>query len=132
MNTLARYLLAAQTDHHINEHLAGTPRSHNPLVRFQRAFEHRFENFRRGYRHVLELALSRSRVFIAGFLGVVLVSFGLVPLLGQNFFPSIMSDQIKLHIRAQTGTRIEETAALCDEVEFDPRASFRRCGIDCR
>ncbi|MDR3406875.1 MAG: efflux RND transporter permease subunit, partial [Methylovirgula sp.] len=117
VNTLARYLLAAQTGHHINQHLAGTPHSHNPLVRFQRAFEHRFENFRRGYRHVLELALARSRVFIAGFLCVILVSFGLVPFLGQNFFPSIASDQIKLHIRAQTGTRIEEAAALCDKIE---------------
>ncbi len=117
VNTLARYLLAAQASHHINMHMAGTPRSHNPLVRFQRAFEHRFENFRRGYRHVLELALARSRVFIAGFLCVVLVSFGLVPFLGQNFFPSIASDQIKLHIRAQTGTRIEEAAALCDKIE---------------
>jgi CzcA family heavy metal efflux pump len=117
VNTLARFLLAHQAGHHINEHLAGTAHSHNPLVRFQRGFEHRFENFRRGYRSILELALARPRVFIVGFMCVVVASFSLVPFLGQNFFPTIPSDQIKLHIRAQTGTRIEETAALCDKVE---------------
>ncbi len=122
VNTLARFLLATHAaQEHLEDHLAGTPHSHNPLVRFQRGFEHRFENFRRGYRRVLELALARRRVFLVGFLCVVLVSFGLVPFLGQNFFPSVTSDQIKLHIRAQTGTRIEETAALCDEVETSIR-----------
>ena len=118
VNTLARFLLASQAaHHHDNEHLAGTPHSHNPLVRFQRAFEHRFENFRGGYRRVLELALAWRRVFLVGFMCVVVVSFGLVPFLGQNFFPTIASNQIKLHVRAQTGTRIEETAALCDKIE---------------
>ncbi|MEW6438775.1 MAG: efflux RND transporter permease subunit [Pseudomonadota bacterium] len=122
VNTMARFLLAAQASHHHdNAHLAGTPHSHNPLVRFQRAFEHRFENFRGGYRRVLELALARRRVFLVGFMCVVFVSFGLVPFLGQNFFPSITSDQIKLHIRAQTGTRIEETAALSDKIEASIR-----------
>jgi multidrug efflux pump subunit AcrB len=118
VNTLARYLLAAQAAHrHGDEHLAGTPRSGNPIVRFQRAFEHRFENFRGGYRRLLELSLKRRRVFIAGFLLAVFASFALVPFLGQNFFPAITSDQIKLHVRAQTGTRIEETSALCDKIE---------------
>ena len=118
VNTLARYLLASQAaQHHLEEHLAGSPHSHNPLVRFQRGFEHRFENFRGGYRRVLELALARRRVFLVGFMCAVVVSFGLVPFLGQNFFPTVTSDQIKLHVRAQTGTRIEETAALCDKIE---------------
>ena len=47
----------------------------------------------------------------------MLVSFALVPWLGRNFFPAVDAGQIKLHIRAQTGTRIEETARLCDEIE---------------
>ncbi|WP_297299915.1 efflux RND transporter permease subunit, partial [uncultured Methylovirgula sp.] len=118
VNTLARYLLAAQAGHqHGHDHLAGTPHSHNPLIRFQRGFEHRFENFRGGYRRILELALARRRTFLIGFMCVVFVSFALAPFLGQNFFPTITSDQIKLHVRAQTGTRIEETSALCDKIE---------------
>jgi multidrug efflux pump subunit AcrB len=114
VNTLARYLLAAQaSDHEHGEH----PQSRNPLVRFQRGFEHRFEKIRAGYRNLLLLALGRGWTFIIGFLLVVLASFSLLPFLGQNFFPSIESDQIRMHIRAQVGTRIEETASLCDNIE---------------
>jgi multidrug efflux pump subunit AcrB len=122
VNTLARYLLAAQAvARRSEEHLAGTPHSRNPMVRFQRAFERRFENVRGGYRRLLEMALARRPVFLAGFLFVVFLSFGLVPFLGQNFFPPVEANQIKLHIRAQTGTRIEETAALCDQIEASIR-----------
>src|SRR5260370_22476808 len=64
---------------------------------------------RRGTRHRLW--------FVGGFLGVALLSLGLVPTLGQDFFPSVDSGAIKLHLRAPTGTRIEETTALTDEVE---------------
>ncbi len=114
VNTLARYLLAAQAAAH--EH-AERPPSRNPLVRFQRGFEHRFERIRAGYRNLLQLALGRGWTFIIGFLLVVIASFSLLPFLGQNFFPSIEADQIRMHIRAQTGTRIEETASLCDKIE---------------
>ena len=86
-------------------------------MRFQRGFEHRFEAVRRTYRNVLSLAMGRKRKFAVGFLGVVLVSFALAPFLGQDFFPSVEAEQINLHIRAQTGTRIERTAQLCDNIE---------------
>ncbi len=114
VNTLARYLLTAQA--HAHEH-GERPPSRNPLVRFQRGFEHRFENFRAGYRNLLQLALSRGWTFIIGFLLVVIASFSLLPFLGQNFFPFVESDQIRMHIRGQVGTRIEETANLCDNIE---------------
>jgi multidrug efflux pump subunit AcrB len=120
VNTLARSLLAAQA--HIrgrDEH--ERPPSRNPIVRFQRGFEHRFEKIRSGYRNLLQLALGRGWMFIVGFLAVVVASFGLFPFLGQNFFPSIASDQIRMHIRGQVGTRIEETASLCDGIEDSVR-----------
>ncbi len=47
----------------------------------------------------------------------MLLSFGLAPFLGENFFPSVDSGQILMYVRAPTGTRIEETARLCDLVE---------------
>jgi multidrug efflux pump subunit AcrB len=116
--TLANYLLAAQVHHHDEFALHETQEpSRNPLVRLQRGFEHRFEMLREGYRGLLRRAVAARWMFVAGFLAVVLVSFGLAPFLGQNFFPSVEAGQIKLHLRAQTGTRIEETARLCDEVE---------------
>jgi multidrug efflux pump subunit AcrB len=109
--TMAKYLLhphAPHTDvHGTNEAL---PRSRNPLVRFQRGFEARFERFREGYRDLLGLALAHRRVFVIGFLAFVCASFLLAPFLGRNFFPSVDGGQILMHARVQVGTRIEETA----------------------
>jgi len=122
--TLASYLLRGQAHHAQVDHAeAGghdphaKPPTRNPLVRFQRGFEHRFEQLRSGYVSLLNIALDLRWIFVAGFLLVVAASFALVPFLGQNFFPAVDSGQIKLHLRAQIGTRIEETAKLCDEVE---------------
>ncbi|MGO9445853.1 MAG: efflux RND transporter permease subunit [Thiobacillaceae bacterium] len=89
----------------------------NPMKRFQAAFERGFNQFRVSYHALLEAALRHRRPFAISFLGVVLLSFLLLPWLGQNFFPSVDSGQMKLHVRAHTGTRIEETAVLCDAVE---------------
>ena len=117
--TLANYLLRGQAHHGEDggHDPHAKPPTRNPLVRFQRAFEHRFEQFRAGYTDLLDLALSLRWIFVIGFLAVVAASFTLVPFLGQNFFPTVDSGQIKLHVRAQVGTRIEETAKLFDQVE---------------
>jgi multidrug efflux pump subunit AcrB len=112
--TLASYLLRNQTAGHGH---SARPPSRNPLVRLQRGFEHRFEQLRTGYGALLEIALDLRWLFVAGFLLFVASSFALIPYLGRNFFPPVESGQIKLHMRAQIGTRIEETARLADAVE---------------
>jgi CzcA family heavy metal efflux pump len=112
--TLARYLLGRQYLHTEEE---GAHPSRNPLVRFQRGFVHWFERVRESYRGLLELALARPWPFVASLLVAVVLSFGLAPFLGQNFFPTVETTQIKLHVRAPTGTRIEDVAILCDNVE---------------
>ena len=108
--TLAAYLLQK----HVH-HPAGERRS--VFGQFQRSFERRFEKLRSFYLTLLTLALANRPRVIFGFFSVVLLSFGLVPFLGRNFFPSVDSDQIKLHIRAQTGTRVEDVSALTGRVE---------------
>jgi CzcA family heavy metal efflux pump len=105
--TMAKYLLQPHVHHAAGE---GPPPSRNPLVRFQRGFEARFERFRGGYRDLLALALTRRPVFVLGFLGFVGVSFLLVPYLGRNFFPNVDAGGILMHVRTQVGTRVEETA----------------------
>ncbi len=121
--TLANYLLRAHSGSHEREVMehhdagAGRPRSRNPLVLFQQGFERRFEGIRDGYQGLLELALATRGPFVIGFLVVVVLSFGLVPFLGRNFFPAIDAGQINLHVRAPTGTRIEQTAAEFDHIE---------------
>ena len=104
--TMAMYLLRP----HQHEHGAALPPTRNPLVWFQRGFEHRFEQFRSGYRDVLTLALRHRPTFVVGFLAFVVASFALVPYLGQNFFPSVDAGQILMHVRLQVGTRLEESA----------------------
>jgi multidrug efflux pump subunit AcrB len=121
--TLANYLLESHDGAHqrdvMEEHdaAAGRPSSRNPLVMFQHAFEQAFEKIRLGYRDLLILALGNPRKFIVGFLAAVAVSFLLIPFLGQNFFPSVDSGQMSIHVRAPLGTRIEETAAEFDHIE---------------
>jgi multidrug efflux pump subunit AcrB len=93
------------------------------LGRFQLRFERGFERFRERYHSLLGSALQSGPRFAAIFLSVMIATailafpLGPLPGLGQDFFPSVDGGQIKLHFRARTGTRIEETAALCDRVE---------------
>ncbi len=108
--TLANYLLRP---HALGEQLP----SRNPLLRFQRAFERRFEGIRLGYRAALELVLRRRAVFLASFLALVAASFLLLPFLGRNFFPSVDTGQILMHVRTQVGTRVEESARQFAEVQ---------------
>ena len=114
--TMANHLLRGHAVHGHGDQDASR-RSRNPLKRFQEGFDHQFEHIRGRYRSLLALALSRPKTFIAGFFACVLLSFGLAPFLGENFFPTVDSGQILMHVRAPTGTRIEETARLCDLVE---------------
>jgi len=116
--TMARYLLIEQTDEQRRELTAG---SRNVFVRMQAAFEIGFERFREGYRGLLEASIRHRKLFIVCFLGFCVLSFALLPLVGQDFFPSVDSGEFKFHLRAPTGTRIEDTAALCDQVENDIR-----------
>jgi multidrug efflux pump subunit AcrB len=87
------------------------------IARFQAGFEHRFERLRAGYRGVLARAIENRRTFLPIFLLLCLASLALVPFTGRDFFPAVDAGEIRLHMRAPTGTRIEQTARLTAEVE---------------
>jgi multidrug efflux pump subunit AcrB len=114
--TMAKYLLHPHPRDE-NGNPLPPPETRNPLVRFQRGFEARFEKFRDGYHGLLHMALGHRKVFIIGFLGFVGVSFLLVPFLGRNFFPSVDTGQILIHVRTQVGTRVEETANRLADIQ---------------
>ena len=80
-----------------------------------------FERLRLGYRGALIVLVRRRILFIPGFLLSCIATFALTPWLGQDFFPNTDSGQFILHMRAKTGTRIEETARLADLVEAEIR-----------
>lgn len=109
---LSRTLVPTMANYLLKPHVHGehAHASRNPLVRFQRSFEAGFERIRLSYKGLLELAIHHSKLFMAGFMAIVMLSFLLTPMLGSNFFPSVDSGQILMHARVPVGTRIEETA----------------------
>jgi multidrug efflux pump subunit AcrB len=127
--TMARYMLTEHTTHGGHEDAPARP-TRNPFKRFQMGFEKGFALARDRYRSLLAFALERPKWVIIGFLAFVIFSFGLEPFLGQNFFPSVDAGQIFMHVRAQPGTRIEETARLFDQVEQTVRQTIPLAEID--
>jgi multidrug efflux pump subunit AcrB len=88
-----------------------------PLVTLQQGFEKAFDRFRQAYANLLGTVLGHRAAFAVGFLSFCVATWLLVPFLGQNFFPAVDAGTFRLHVRAPTGTRIEQTAKLVDEVE---------------
>lgn len=108
VRTMAKSLLRHQPAH--------SGASRNPFAIIQRRFEQGFEAVRSAYVGLLHLGLDHRGALIAGFLGFTVLSLALAPSLGQDFFPEVDTGQIKLHVRAPTGTRIEDTVRLADRV----------------
>jgi multidrug efflux pump subunit AcrB len=102
--TMVRYLLANETGHEDPRGISGV---------FQRWFERRRET----YRVVLASALAHRKFVAAGFFVLVAACFALTPMLGQDFFPQVDAGQIRMHVRAPAGTRIEETEQYFAQVE---------------
>ena len=120
--TLAMYLLKA--------HKHGRTLPRGVLVRFQRGFERLFEKIRASYSSLLSQLVSVRLAFVPSFIVVCVLAFALVPFLGQYFFPDTDSGQFILHVRAKTGTRIEETARLADQVEGSIRQTIPSAEMD--
>ncbi len=107
-----------------HEHRAEAPSS--IFGRFQRGFERKFEDFRRGYEALLETTLEHRGLFAACFLAFCILSLGLFTFLGEDFFPQVDAGLLRLHVRARAGLRVEETARLCDEIEAALREEIPR------
>jgi multidrug efflux pump subunit AcrB len=120
--TLAMYLL--------KRHDHNTAPSRNILARFQRGFERRFEQVRSSYVGLLKRLVQARVLFVPVFLLLCFCAFLLEPFLGQNFFPSSDTGSFILHLRAPSGTRIEETAKLCDLIEQNIRKTVPPAEVD--
>ncbi len=93
-----------------------------PFVKLANRFDKAFERLKEAYGNLLGKIMERRAAFVIGFLSFCIASWLLVPFLGQNFFPAVDAGELRLHVRAPTGTRIEQTAKFVDEVE----AAIRR------
>ena len=118
--TMAAWLLRAQVAARDNPAL----RTKRPgiFTRFQQGFEARFTRFRDGYRAVLTGLTARRGRFVLLYLAGALASLMLLIFVGQDFFPSIKSGEIDMHMRAPVGTRIEESGKIGVLVEQQIRA----------
>ena len=105
--TLIEYLLP-------NEHLH---QEEGFWKRFQEAVHTRYDRFREGYRRLLNDALSNRLMVLILFGCIFLSTFLLAPFVGQDFFPTVDAGQLRLHVQAATGTRIEVTEEIFGDVE---------------
>ena len=131
--TMAMYLLKPHRPGDEDEHLAGTPelaQSAGPVPARVRASVR--ADARRLWRPARPRARHGASPFVLGFLAVVVLSFGLLPLLGSNFFPSVDSGQIAMHVRAPVGSRIEDTVGAVRPDRRGASASSSRPTSWCR
>ena len=116
--TMANFLLKKHLPHTDMHGLASAlPSTNNPLKLFQRSFEAKFERFRDMYLEALKAAMATRKKFVVVFMAIILLSFGLIPFIGSNFFPSVDGGQILLHARLPVGTRVEESAKRFSAIE---------------
>jgi multidrug efflux pump subunit AcrB len=117
--TMADYMLPGEAIVHAAGHVAdqGTSFFRRTIARFETAFE----SFRGGYHAVLAWAMLHRRAVLTAATGFVLASLLLVPAIGEDFFPQVDGGQFQLHVRAPSGTRIEETELLFAGVERSVR-----------
>ena len=120
--TMVMYLLRG---HELDSH--NEPRT--IFGKFQRGFERGFERMRSAYCNTLEAIMHHRGAFVTVFLGFCVASSGLVFFLGRDFFPGVDSGQMRLHVRARAGLRIEETARLVDEIEQEIRREMPKGDI---
>ncbi len=106
--TMADFLLRGQIRE--QEALRDGKAKPGAFTRFQRGFDRRFEHFRTGYRSLLVSLTAHRKLFTGAYLGTALASLGLLTVIGHDFFPSIKSGTMALHVRFPTGTRIEDSA----------------------
>jgi multidrug efflux pump subunit AcrB len=112
--TLAKYLLRY---HHRPADLHGKPTTKNPFMLAHLAFERGFDAVRETYHDFLAARVAAPGSFAILFLVCCGASLLLMPYLGRDFFPKVDAGTIALHMRAKSGTRVEETAVITDRVD---------------
>jgi multidrug efflux pump subunit AcrB len=115
--TMIHYMLRQEAHLYQEGHTEGAPAGAGFLWRVHFLFNRRFERMRRGYAGLLDWSLDHRALVLAGFALFTVGSLALAPLVGRDFFPTVDSGQMRLHVRAPAGTRIEETETLFGRVE---------------
>jgi multidrug efflux pump subunit AcrB len=115
--TMVKYLLRGEADRYQNESGEMEHTGHGFFAGIHHGFQTRFERMRNAYRRLLGSALAHRKLVAACFGLIVLACAALIPFIGTDFFPRVDAGQIRLHVRAPAGTRVEETEAYFKQVE---------------
>jgi multidrug efflux pump subunit AcrB len=120
--TMAHYLLGSEMDMYTESGHAGEARPKGLFRRLHSAADRGFQRLRTSYSGLLDWALDHRKTVLVAFFAFSLGSLALLPLVGEDFFPTVDSGQIRLHARAPAGTRIEETEVIFAAIEDEIRA----------
>jgi len=115
--TMVKYLLRGEASRYQSESGEMEHAGHGWFARIHHGFQTRFERMRNAYRRLLGSALAHRKLVVACFGLIVAACAALLPFIGTDFFPQVDAGQIRLHVRAPAGTRIEETEAYFKQVE---------------
>jgi multidrug efflux pump subunit AcrB len=115
--TMVKYLLASEVDRYSEGESESYRTDDNLFWRVHHAFNRQFHRFRNGYVTLLSSALDHRKVVAAAFVVILGGCVALMPFIGEDFFPKVDAGQIRLHVRAPAGTRVEETEQYFAQVE---------------
>jgi multidrug efflux pump subunit AcrB len=115
--TMVKYLLRGEASRYQDESGEMQDTGHGFFAAIHHGFQTRFERMRNAYRRLLGSSLAHRKLVAACFGLIVVACAALVPFIGTDFFPQVDAGQIRLHVRAPAGTRIEETEAYFKQVE---------------
>ena len=115
--TMVKYLLRGEAARYQSESGEMEHAGHGFFANIHHSFQTRFERMRNAYRRLLGSALAHRKLVAACFGLIVVACAALIPFIGTDFFPQVDAGQIRLHVRAPAGTRIEETEAYFKQVE---------------
>ena len=130
---LFEYLMRSHTAQSHDEETPKDPapgRHRNPFMAIHVGFNHGFERFRDTYRDTLAWTLSEPLRTVLFFGALIVCSLLLFPALGRDFFPQVDAGQMRLHVRAPPGTRIEQTQSDFARVEATIRSIAGNRQID--
>lgn len=110
---MSKALLGVES--HTNEH--AKPKKRSFFGQIYEAIDFVFESARERYRGTLHWALLHPKITLSLFLGFYVLSFCLLPQIGEDYFPTIDAGQLRLHVNARPGTRVEETERIFKKIE---------------
>ena len=122
---LVNYLLGAEHPvERYSDFETDEPAKRSLFGRINDRFNEGFSGLQERYTNALRTVLRHRTPALIASVAVMATSFVLLPYVGRDFFPSVDSGQIRLHVRAQPGTRIETTKVVFSEVEDQIRKTI--------